>query len=269
MRRVTPKVFLVAETFCDLQGMRDYLEHVGDGAADWLYGKHDALSGVIKNDRSQLLTEFMGKLCYRSWKPGLNANVSKVRDDPKEYIGHILKVGHGSVLEHGNASFVFADVSRVFTHELVRHRAGCAYSQESLRFVRLTDLGLWLPPEAEADPYMKALFEQQYEHLEDLQKKMAAHLGLDDEGRQFKEKKVLTSLMRRLAPEGLATAIGGTFNMRALRHVLTMRSEGQAEVEIRYVADQLGKICKERWPLLFQDFERLDDGTWRPGNVKV
>ncbi len=269
MRRITPKVFVVAETECNLTGMADYLKHVGDGAVEWLDGKEEPTVRCHFDVGAHLLTEFMGKLCYRSWKPGLNANVKKVREDSKEYIAHILKVGHGSVLEHSSVSFVFADVSRVFTHELVRHRAGVAISQESQRFVRLTDLGLWLPPEAEKDAYMRTLFEQQYEHLEDLQKKMAIHLGLDDEGRQFAEKKVLTSLMRRLAPEGVATAIGATFNMRALRHVLTMRSEGQAEVEIRFVADQLGQICKKRWPLLFQDFERLEDGTWRPGNVKV
>ena len=142
MRRIKPKVFLVAETLCNTSGMADYLRHVGEGAIDWLDGKTHPTAQVIFDQSSQMLTEFMGKLCYRSWKPGLNANISKVREGSAEYIAHILKVGHGSVLEHGNASFVFADVSRVFTHELVRHRAGCAYSQESLRFVRLTDLGL-------------------------------------------------------------------------------------------------------------------------------
>ena len=81
----------------------------------------------------------------------MNPNVTRVRDRNDEYITNILKVKHGSVIEHPMMSFIFADVSRVFTHELVRHRAGVAISQESLRFVRLTDIGMWLPIELEED----------------------------------------------------------------------------------------------------------------------
>ena len=97
--------------------------------------------------------EFGGRLCYRSWEPGLNPNVTKVRTDQDEYLRNILKQKHGSVLEHISYSFVFHNVSRVLTHELVRHRAGTAISQESMRFVRLDDhavlvpgLGCWTMP---------------------------------------------------------------------------------------------------------------------------
>lgn len=261
MRRVAPKVFLVAETQIAQApgfGMHSYLDSIGAGEWD-----------TDSESNSELLCEFMGRLCYRSWRPGLNANVTKVREGNYKYLKNILEVKHGSVLEHAYTSWVFADVSRVFTHELVRHRAGTAFSQESLRFVRLTDLGLWLPPEADSDPVMKKLFEATYTSLEGLQVSMAQHLGLDDEGKQFKEKKVLTSLMRRLAPEGLATTIGATFNFRALRHVIVQRTAPGAEAEIRLVFDEVAKIAKERWPNLFQDFERGADGTWTAANEKV
>jgi thymidylate synthase (FAD) len=269
MHRVVPKVFLVAETLCNLDGMKGYLDHLGGGAVEWLQKKRGPISQVVEDQGGQLLTEFMGRLCYRSWKPGLNANVTKVRENAGDYLKNILEVKHGSVLEHASMSFVFADVSRVFTHELVRHRAGCAYSQESLRFVRLTDLGLWLPPEADGDDYLRNLFEQTFQSLEDLQRRMAERLGLDDEGRQFKEKKVLTSMMRRLAPEGLATTIGATFNIRSLRHVIEMRTAFGAEAEIRVVFDEIARICKERHPLLFQDFTKDADDVWAPKNSKV
>lgn len=59
----------------------------------------------------------------------------------------------GSVIEHHVTNWIFADVSRVFTHELVRHRVGTAFSQESLRYVRLNDLGLWLPPQIGYDSH--------------------------------------------------------------------------------------------------------------------
>lgn len=258
MRRVTPKVFLVGETAINGDGMQEYLNHVG--ASEW---KSDAPSGP------EVLMEFMGRLCYRSWKPGMNANVTKIREGNADYLGNIVKVKHGSVLEHPVTSWVFADVSRVFTHELVRHRAGAAYSQESLRFVRLTDLGLWLPPEAEAQPWLLELFEKTFKDMEELQRAMAEKLGLDDEGRQFKEKKVLTSMMRRLAPDGLATTIGASFNFRALRHIIEMRTAESAETEIRLAFDQVAGICAKRWPNIFSDFTRNPKGEWVTDNRKV
>lgn len=259
MHRTEPKVYLIGESGVNEEGMLKYLSDIGEG--DW---KSDAPSDGEK------ISEFMGRLCYRSFSPGKrNPNVTKVRERNDDYLKNILKVKHGSVLEHAVTHWVFADVSRVFTHELVRHRAGCAYSQESLRFVRLTDLGLWLPEEAEKDLVMKELFEMTFQSLEALQKKMAEHLGLDDEGRQFKEKKILTSLMRRLAPEGLATTIGATFNLRALRHIIEMRTDQGAEVEIRNIFDQVASIAKARWPNIFSDFNREPNGEWYPENSKV
>src|SRR5262249_35164562 len=161
-------------------------------------------------------------LCYRSWAPGLNANVMKVREGNAPYLANIIKSGHGSVLEHAVSNWIFADVSRVFTHELVRHRAGTAFSQEPLRYVRLTDLGLWLPPEMSSDPKLVELFETTFKSLEEIQLRMAEHFKLDDPAGNFAFKKKITSAMRRLAPIGLSTAIGVSFNMRALRHVIEM-----------------------------------------------
>jgi thymidylate synthase (FAD) len=68
-----------------------------------------------------------------------------VRTDQHEYLGNLLASLHGSVLEHASDTFAFHNVSRVFTHELVRHRAGSAFSQESLRYVRLAEIGFRVP----------------------------------------------------------------------------------------------------------------------------
>jgi thymidylate synthase (FAD) len=81
------------------------------------------------------LVEVAGRLCYKSYarpRPGGNAS----------YIGHILEVGHGSVIEHAVYNFIITGVSRSFTHELVRHRAGFAYSQRSQRFCDESDLAV-------------------------------------------------------------------------------------------------------------------------------
>ena len=129
MEYVEHKVFLVGETRIVEDGLKAYLKHAG--VEDWWW--------ECPSD-SEMICEVMGRLCYRSFVPGLNPNVSKVREGNDVYLKNILNVGHGSVIEHPVLNFVFADVSRVFTHELVRHRAGTATSQESLRFVRLDKL---------------------------------------------------------------------------------------------------------------------------------
>jgi len=185
----------------------------------------------------------------------MNPNVTKVRGENKGYLENILKVKHGSVLEHASVNFVFADVSRVFTHELVRHRAGVAMSQESLRFVRLDDLGQWLPLVIREDEHATTVFAKTFKELEKLQLELAEHFKLDDEGVPFHRKKVVTSAMRRIAPIGLATSIGWSANMRALRHVIEMRTDPGAEEEIRLVFGKVAEIAKERYPNLFGDYE--------------
>jgi thymidylate synthase (FAD) len=215
--------------------------------------------------RRRGLVHFSGN-CYRSWEPGLNPNVSKVRTDQKEYFLNILRSGHGSVLEHANYSFVIWDCSRVFTHELTRHRAGSAFSQESLRFVRLKDIPFRIPDSLEP---MRPQIISILETLEDFQITAAGHFGLDEEGKSFHEKKEITSALRRLAPEGLSTMIIWTANVRTLRHTIQARTDPGAEEEIRYVFDKIGRIMLQEAPLLFGDFTVGEDGAWRTKYKKV
>lgn len=260
MHNVEPKVFLVGETSVLSENLQAYLDHVG--ASTW---DTDAPSD------SEKLVEAFGRLCYRSWAPKMNPNVTRVREGNNRYLQHILEVGHGSVIEHAMTNWVIADTSRVVTHELVRHRAGTAFSQESLRFVRLEDLGLWLPDEVNNDPELKKLFEATFHNLEDLQVRMAEYLDLDNT-KDFGYKKKMTSAMRRIAPIGLATTIGFSANMRSLRHMIYMRTSRHAEVEIRVVFDQMARICQERYPNLFEDFEveEVDGiGEWTTPYIKV
>ena len=145
MRETTPTVHLVARPSLDLDGLRTYLEAVG--GATWLDRRLHEAGG--RPNAGELLVEFAGRACYRSWEPGLNPNVTRVRSDQQEYFENLLRSAHGSVLEHASYTFALRDVSRVFTHELVRHRAGSAFSQESLRYVRLTEIGFRVPPALE------------------------------------------------------------------------------------------------------------------------
>ncbi len=262
MRETTPSVFLIARPSVDVEGMRGYLQEVG--GESWLERRLDGADGAVNG--GELVVEFGGRACYRSWEPGLNANVTKVRTDQREYFANILRSAHGSVLEHANYSFALRSVSRVFTHELVRHRAGSAFSQESLRYVRLTDIGFRVPPALEpVRDQVLALVER----LEEFQISAAAELGIDEEGVPFHVKKEVTSALRRLAPIGLSTDIIWTANARTLRHVIEMRTAPGAEEELRLVFDRIARIMQAEAPGLFQDFVCQDDGSWVPEHRKV
>lgn len=261
MHKVEPKVFLIGETRVIEDGLKSYLKHIG--IPEWT---SDAPTDIER------LIEVYGRLCYKSFKPGLNANVTKVREHNSDYIANILQVKHGAVIEHPVLNFIFADVSRVFTHELVRHRVGVGISQESLRFVRLEDLGQWLPAVINENEHAVEIFTRTFEELERLQLELAKLFELDSPSKPFSEKKIITSAMRRIAPIGLATTIGWSANPRTLRWLLELRTHPSAEEEIRLVFEQLGKIVISRYPNLFGDFtsEMIDGHLWyKSPNSKV
>src|ERR1041385_6893427 len=101
--------------------------------------EHLPVQGLGDSTDGERLAEFAGRLCYMS-----QANPAKRQT--REYLENIKKQGHGSVLEHANYSILFEGVSRSFTHELVRHRAGFAYSQLSQRYVDESLASFVVPP---------------------------------------------------------------------------------------------------------------------------
>lgn len=263
MNTVNPKVYLIAATELQSQhitgvpDIRDYLEDVG--APDW----------ETSGSSPEKLAEIAGRLCYRSWAPGLNVNVTKVREGNKEYLANILDSRHGSVMEHASVSFIFRHVSRVFTHELVRHRVGVGISQESMRYVRLDGeiplvlpggLMTWDPARKERDVLDSAI--DAMDKLQEFLAFLAGKFKLDDPNARFSVKKAMTSFMRRFVPMGVATDILWTANIRILRHVIEMRTDEAAEWEIRQVFDQVAGVCSRLYPNLFQDFVRLPGGAW-------
>lgn len=256
---VAIKTFLIGRPSFDAAGMKAYLDAVGGRA--WYERVFIGPPG-FSMEAPELLVEFCGRLCYKSWTEGLNPNVTRVRKDSAEYLRNILASGHGSVLEHATFNFVIMNGTRVFTHELVRHRAGTAFSQESLRFVRLDNLPMWFPGWALADTELMERSWDLLQRMEQHQEWMAEHFKLDDEGVPFAEKKHKTSFMRRFAPQGVSTHMVFSANIRALRHILEMRTDDSAEEEIRLIASQIGNILIEEAPLLFGDYEKSPTGCF-------
>lgn len=261
MRLTEPRAYLIAATKLRKPAVVAWLKSIGG---------LKVLDTMTGEDGEQLI-ELAARRCYKSFDVGLNPNVTKVRTDSAEYHANIGKQKHGSVLAHATCTFAFEGVSRVFTHELVRNAVGNAFSQESLRYVRLDDLSFWMPPEIHEDPDAVAKFAEVMKYLEDAQKWLALHFKID-EMKDFDRKKKLTSAFRRIAPMGLATGIVTTFNIRSLRWIIEQRTSRHAEFEIRLAFNAVANMAMQEWPYLFADFKsELVDGVyeWAPEHSKI
>jgi len=248
MQILEPKVILLAST------------HMDPAALDRLKDEIGAHEYPSPGSNGEALIEVGGRLCYRSFQPGLNKNVTKVRTDSFEYIKNILAQKHGSVLEHATVTFVILNCSRVFTHEVVRHRAGVAISQESMRYVRLDNIGMYYPqvfgsqiPDKILQAKIRQIFERVVRTSEIAIEEISQLLGIDDVGKPFDFKKKVTSAMRRLAPGGHTTNIMLTANHRAWRHILKVRTGEGVEEEMWPIMKEIGSQLKASCPLIYQD----------------
>jgi thymidylate synthase (FAD) len=237
------EVYMIGESKVNCDELGRYLCSIG--ATGW---RTDAPSSP------ELLAEVYGRLCYRSFGVGLNKNITRVREGNKPYLANINKVNHGAVLEHSVINFIFGKVSRIFTHELVRHRVGIAISQESMRYVRIDDIQHY--ESMLMDDQTKAWFLEHALYTEALIAKLESHHKIDK--MEFSDKKKYTSLFRRIAPDGILTSMGWSANLRTLRHVIPLRTSRHAEEEIRGVFDQVAMRCKALYPNVFADFKRTE-----------
>lgn len=303
--KVPIEVFMIGRTEVDRDEVRRWLDFIGVPAT---FEVPD--DGAISNPA--LLIALAAKRCYKSFDPACNPNLSRVRSDWGDYLDNVLKSGHGSVLEHAVYNFAIENVSRVFTGEMNRHRAGWAISEGSMRFIRFSEaVPYWEPtsiqgPDELEDYQLRAFYEDAYRSL--LGKLTDPHAAYDgfvsnvaekkhatrvlfermfEEQRawyavleaiwkdelapesKFAQKKELTSTFRRGIGMGCATGGVWSGNIRALRHVITMRCEPAAEEEILHVFSRIAVKIREKEPLLFGDFHQDENGFWRPKYRKV
>lgn len=219
------------------------------------------------------LIEFAGRLCYESWEQEdgtfNNKNLGRIREGNELYIGNILNVGHGSVLEHGGPlTILFENVSRVFTHELVRHRAGTAFSQTSGRYVRCDNIKFWIPPMIDSNEEAREVVLESIAHMEESQALLESIFDINNI-KDFKTKKILSSDFRKIAPNGQGNNIIMSCNHRAMRHMIAMRNSEHAEIEIQYVFRDLASQLKTKFPSIYQDMELTETGEWKFKNCKV
>ena len=247
-----PKVYLVTKPAVDWSQLAAFLADEG-------------APGVPQSiragpDESAAIAEAAARICYMSYGNG--------RRDISDFINNLLRSKDGSVFEHINYGFAFTGVSRSLTHELVRHRAGFAFSQRSQRYVDETGGSFVAPPalDAAADEANAILQEAlanaalSYDALVD-----ALEVALPRErfASATDHRKAIRQAARAVLPNAAETKIFVTANVRAWRHFIEMRASRYADAEIRRLALLVLNILKTEAPLLFGDFtiEELPDGA--------
>ena len=196
------------------------------------------------------LAEFAGRLCYMSQRNPANRAT-------REYLENIKKQGHGSVLEHANYSVLLEGVSRSLTHELIRHRAGWAYSQLSQRYVDESKASFVVPPAVIGDEALEAAWRSQIEEAQRVyvalvEQLMGRYGWVAD---KVHRRKMAREAARSVLPNATVTKIVVTGNARAWRTMLELRAGEGAELEIRRLAVALLRLLQAEAPGFFSDFE--------------
>lgn len=194
----------------------------------------EALLGMSETEH---LVEYAGRKCY--------ATEDKIGTNPK-WIQSRIQDGHESILEHASLT-VEIRASRVFTHELVRHRIA-SYSQRSQRYVNEMNARWIIPPTVNAKGYWNRF-------------NMAAGLCW-----KLYSDMVLAGVpkedARYILPHGWETQIIVTMNFRELRHFIKQRTSKRALPEMRQIAKQILRICLGVAPRVFEDLaSRLNESN--------
>jgi thymidylate synthase (FAD) len=136
-------------------------------------------------------------------------------------ISNVIESGHGSTIEHVVFTFGITGVSRTLSHQLVRHRAGVAFDQQSQRYVTFKKAATMLPQTiADADPAVRERFEAQVEGAMSLYGDLVG-AGIPGEDARF------------VFPNATRTNLVMTTNLRALIHMSGLRLCTMAQWEIR------------------------------------
>ena len=143
------------------------------------------------------------------------------------------------------------------THELVRHRAGFAYSQLSQRYVDESDAAFVVPPAIIGDEALVAAWTTQIESAQAtyvalVEQLMARYQWVDD---KVHRRKMAREAARGVLPNSTETKIVVTGNARAWRTMLELRSSEAAEFEIRRMAIATLRVLQQEAPAFFSDFE--------------
>ena len=207
------------------------------------------------------IVEAAGRICYMSF------GSRQAPHSNTEYIAHLIRMGHESVLEHVSWSFLITGVSRAFTHQLVRHRVGLAFSQLSQQYHDESEATSVMPSEVARSAAAAAAWRRAVDTARAAYREICEALspgspvGSEEERRELR--RAWRSAARSVLPNATETKIFMTANARALRHLLAVRGQIMGDEEMRQVMAQVLHLVREEAPALFADFqvEKLPDGS--------
>lgn len=193
------------------------------------------------------------KLCYSA--VGVDGILENLDESSTEkFLNILMSYGHESPIEHISFTFAVEGVSRSLTHQLVRHRIA-SYSQQSQRYVRLSQFEYVVPPEIEKDGEARKIFidamensQKAYDLLADKLKSKYIEQGMSSTAA---EKKAIEDA-RYVFPNACETKIIFTMNARSLMNFLRHRCCNRAQWEIRSLAEKMIDEVKKVAPTIFK-----------------
>jgi thymidylate synthase (FAD) len=204
------------------------------------------------------IAEFAGRLCYMSQHNPAGRTTA-------DYLGNILRQGHGSVFEHSTYVMLIEGISRSCSHELVRHRAGWGFSQLSQRYVDESHAAFVMPPAIMGDAALEAAWTDQVRaaqsaYVASVEQLMARYDSVED---KVHRRKLAREAARSVLPNATEVKIVVSANVRAWRTMLELRLGEGAELEIRRMAVACLRVLQQEAPALFADFEiyRTTEGS--------
>lgn len=145
---------------------------------------------------------------------------------------------HFSIFEHASFTFYIEGISRVTTHQLVRHRIA-SYSQQSQRYVNLKGEYI-IPDTVKKDDQRINIYKEVLEKAFSAYQELV-RLGVPKEDARY------------LLPQAVESKIIVTMNARELLHFFTLRTCNSAQWEIRELAWKMLDLVKELAPIIFSD----------------
>ena len=180
-------------------------------------------------------------------------SITTMTEPHDKIIKRLIKAGAESPLEHVVFTFKVSGVSRVLTHQLVRHRIA-SYTQESQRYVGYENLTDEEIVEHIVVPYPKNYPKESYdEYIEFMKKEVEFYKRLRNVWKWDKED------ARGVLGQYFTTTIYITMNVRSLRNFFKLRCHPSAQWEIRQLANKMLKLCKEVLPDAFYDIKGEDE----------
>ncbi|MCD6429236.1 FAD-dependent thymidylate synthase [bacterium] len=208
-------------------------------------GTHRILAILVGLDgESPLeLIELCGRTAYQSR--------DKITQGSAEKFVQMLRDNkHESVLEHSCMTVEFNNVSRGFTHELVRHRLA-SYTQESTRYVDESTFYVVIPPDK--DPNEK-LVDLELPNGTQIKLSFQEWIDLNEQMyRGLRRAGWIPQDARQILPIGIKSQIVVTANFREWRHIFKLRTAPNAHWEIRQVMKNLLEDVKGKVPIIFDD----------------